>query len=57
MMTVVAIMASLLPIMWSIGTGSEVMQRIAMLVAVKEPQRQPGCGKSAIRSGATARVT
>ena len=29
MMTVVAIMAGLLPIMWSSGTGSEVMQRIA----------------------------
>lgn len=30
MMTVVAIMAGLLPIMWSDGTGSEVMQRIAV---------------------------
>jgi Cu(I)/Ag(I) efflux system membrane protein CusA/SilA len=30
MMTVVAIMAGLLPIMWSTGTGSEVMQRIAV---------------------------
>ena len=30
MMTVVAIMAALLPIMWSTGTGSEVMQRIAV---------------------------
>jgi Cu(I)/Ag(I) efflux system membrane protein CusA/SilA len=30
MMTVVAIMAGLLPIMWSGGTGSEVMQRIAV---------------------------
>lgn len=30
MMTVVAIMASLLPILWSTGTGSEVMQRIAV---------------------------
>ncbi len=30
MMTVVAIMAGLLPIMWSAGTGSEVMQRIAV---------------------------
>ncbi|MEN3111850.1 efflux RND transporter permease subunit [Uliginosibacterium paludis] len=29
MMTVVAIMAGLLPIMWSTGTGSEVMSRIA----------------------------
>jgi copper/silver efflux system protein len=29
MMTVTAIMAGLLPIMWSAGTGSEVMQRIA----------------------------
>jgi Cu(I)/Ag(I) efflux system membrane protein CusA/SilA len=29
MMTVVAIMAGLLPIMWSTGTGSEVMRRIA----------------------------
>jgi Cu(I)/Ag(I) efflux system membrane protein CusA/SilA len=28
-MTVVAIMAGLLPIMWSTGTGSEVMRRIA----------------------------
>jgi Cu(I)/Ag(I) efflux system membrane protein CusA/SilA len=30
MMTVVAIMASLLPILWSHGTGSEIMQRIAV---------------------------
>jgi copper/silver efflux system protein len=30
MMTVVAIMAGLLPIMWGTGTGSEVMQRIAV---------------------------
>ena len=29
MMTVVAIIAGLLPIMWGTGTGSEVMQRIA----------------------------
>jgi len=29
MMTVVAIMAGLLPIMWSTGTGAEVMSRIA----------------------------
>ncbi len=29
MMTVVAIMAGLLPIMWSAGTGSEVMRRSA----------------------------
>jgi len=29
-MTVVAIMAGLLPIMWSTGTGSELMQRIAV---------------------------
>jgi Cu(I)/Ag(I) efflux system membrane protein CusA/SilA len=28
-MTVVAIMAGLLPIMWGTGTGSEVMRRIA----------------------------
>jgi copper/silver efflux system protein len=32
MMTVVAIMAGLLPILWSHGTGSEVMQRIAVPV-------------------------
>jgi Cu(I)/Ag(I) efflux system membrane protein CusA/SilA len=30
MMTVVAITAGLLPIMWSHGTGAEVMQRIAV---------------------------
>jgi len=30
MMTVVAIMAGLLPIMWSTGAGSEIMQRIAV---------------------------
>jgi|GEM_PF-6784 len=30
MMTVVAIMAGLLPILWNTGTGSEVMQRIAL---------------------------
>jgi Cu(I)/Ag(I) efflux system membrane protein CusA/SilA len=29
MMTVVAIMAGLMPIMWSTGTGSQVMKRIA----------------------------
>jgi copper/silver efflux system protein len=30
MMTVAAIMAGMLPIMWSHGTGAEVMQRIAV---------------------------
>ncbi|MGB7318993.1 MAG: efflux RND transporter permease subunit, partial [Planktotalea sp.] len=30
MMTVVAIMAGLLPILWSTGSGSEIMQRIAV---------------------------
>jgi Cu(I)/Ag(I) efflux system membrane protein CusA/SilA len=30
MMTVVAIMAGLLPIMWGTGAGSEIMQRIAL---------------------------
>jgi Cu(I)/Ag(I) efflux system membrane protein CusA/SilA len=30
MMTVVAIMAGLVPILWSTGAGSEVMQRIAV---------------------------
>ena len=30
MMTVIAIMAGLLPILWSSGTGSEVMRRIAV---------------------------
>lgn len=30
MMTVCAIMAGLLPILWSAGTGSEVMRRIAV---------------------------
>ena len=30
MMTVIAIMAGLLPILWSTGTGSEVMRRIAV---------------------------
>jgi Cu(I)/Ag(I) efflux system membrane protein CusA/SilA len=30
MMTVIAIMAGLVPILWSNGTGSEVMQRIAV---------------------------
>ena len=30
MMTVVAIIAGLLPILWSTGTGSEVMRRIAV---------------------------
>jgi Cu(I)/Ag(I) efflux system membrane protein CusA/SilA len=29
-MTVTAIMAGLLPILWSAGTGSEVMRRIAV---------------------------
>ena len=29
-MTVVAIMAGLLPILWSTGAGSEIMQRIAV---------------------------
>ena len=30
MMTVTAIMAGLLPTLWSSGTGSEIMQRIAV---------------------------
>ena len=30
MMTVTAIIAGLLPIMWSTGAGSEIMQRIAV---------------------------
>ncbi len=30
MMTVTAIVAGLLPILWNEGTGSEVMQRIAV---------------------------
>ena len=30
MMTVVAIMAGLMPILWAHGTGSEIMQRIAV---------------------------
>lgn len=30
MMTVVAIIAGLVPILWSTGTGSEIMQRIAV---------------------------
>ncbi|WP_262031707.1 efflux RND transporter permease subunit [Microvirga sp. Mcv34] len=30
MMTVIAIMAGLVPILWSTGTGSEIMQRIAV---------------------------
>ncbi|MDB5660467.1 MAG: efflux transporter permease subunit [Cypionkella sp.] len=30
MMTVVAIMGGLMPILWAHGTGSEVMQRIAV---------------------------
>jgi len=30
LMTMVAIMAGLLPILWSTGTGSEIMQRIAV---------------------------
>jgi Cu(I)/Ag(I) efflux system membrane protein CusA/SilA len=34
MMTVVAIMAGLLPILWSTGTGSEVMRRIAVPMVV-----------------------
>jgi Cu(I)/Ag(I) efflux system membrane protein CusA/SilA len=34
MMTVAAIMLSLLPILWSTGTGSEVMQRIAVPLVV-----------------------
>ncbi len=30
MMTVITIMAGLLPILWATGTGAEVMQRIAV---------------------------
>jgi Cu(I)/Ag(I) efflux system membrane protein CusA/SilA len=30
MMTVAAIMAGLIPILWATGTGSEIMQRIAV---------------------------
>ena len=48
MMTVVAIMAGLLPIMWSTGTGSEIMQRIAVhdwrhgLLDAADADRDPG---------------
>ena len=34
MMTVAAIMAGLIPILWSTGTGSEIMQRIAVPMIV-----------------------
>jgi Cu(I)/Ag(I) efflux system membrane protein CusA/SilA len=40
MMTVVAIMAGLLPIMWGTGTGSEVMSRIAVpMIGGRSPRR------------------
>jgi Cu(I)/Ag(I) efflux system membrane protein CusA/SilA len=39
-MTVSVIIAGLLPIMWSHGTGSEVMQRIAAAEKPNEPERQ-----------------
>ena len=39
MMTVVAIMAGLLPIMWSHGTGAKVIQR----ADDRHPHRQEGC--------------
>lgn len=48
MMTVVAIMAGLIPILWSTGTGSEVMQRIAVydrrhgVLDRADPDRDPG---------------
>ena len=54
MMTVVAIMAGLLPIMWSTGTGSEVMRRIAApmvggMVSVDHPD--PGGDSRNLRPG------
>ena len=49
MMTVIAIMAGLVPILWSTGTGSEVIQRIAVPMiggmissTVFYPDRHPG---------------
>jgi hypothetical protein len=47
MMTVTAIIAGLLPILWSHGTGSELMQRIAVpmiggLLDHAHPDRDPG---------------
>ena len=65
MMTVVAIMAGLLPILWSTGTGSEVMQRIAVPMiggmvssTAADPDRDPGDlrprqGTRAFRGGRT----
>ena len=52
MMTVVAIMGGLLPIMWSTGTGSEIMQRIAvpmiggMISSTLLTDQPDGCGKT-----------
>jgi hypothetical protein len=62
MMTVVAIMAGLPPIMWSTGTGSEIIQRIALpmiggmvsstlLMLIVIP-RSSGCEGISVASGA-----
>ena len=42
MMTVVAIMAGLLPIMWSTGAGSEVMRRIAAPICQSSNRSEAG---------------
>jgi len=49
MMTVVAIIAGLLPILWSEGAGAEVMRRIAVpmigawcVVSAADADRHPG---------------
>jgi len=70
MMTVVAIMAGLLPIMWGTGTGSEVMRRIAapmvggmisstvltliVIPAIYALVKQPAIRREASRAGRAA---
>lgn len=48
MMTVIAIMAGLVPILWSTGAGSEVMQRMkaSLVIACSAPGKRSGTGRA-----------
>lgn len=56
MMTVVAIMAGLRPILWAHGTGSEIMQRIAVPMIGKWSRRPSSRSSSFRRSTASSRA-
>ena len=54
MMTVCAIMTGLLPIMWSHGTGAEVMQRIAVPIIGGKRRRASHVKRAQIFGGSVA---